>query len=48
MITTAQAGFNVGPGTGRNNNMGYVNGDYYDIGQTINNTNECLYFIFPN
>ena len=37
MITTAQAGFNVGPGTGRNNNMGYVNGDYYDIGQTINN-----------
>jgi len=37
MITTAQAGFNVGPGTGRNNNMGYANGDYYNLKQTVNN-----------
>lgn len=37
MITPATAGFNVGPGTGRNNNYGYVNGDYYSISQTINN-----------
>ena len=37
MITTAFAGFNVGPGTGRNNNMGYANGDYYNIKQTANN-----------
>ena len=37
MITVDQAGFNVGPGTGRNNNAGYVDGVYYDIGQTINN-----------
>lgn len=37
MITTAFAGFNVGPGTGRNNNMGYANGDYYNIKQTVNN-----------
>jgi TonB-linked SusC/RagA family outer membrane protein len=37
MITPATAGFNVGPGTGRNNNYGYANGDYYSISQTINN-----------
>ena len=37
MITPATAGFNVGPGTGRNNNYGYVNGDYYNISSTINN-----------
>jgi TonB-linked SusC/RagA family outer membrane protein len=37
MITPATAGFNVGPGTGRNNNYGYANGDYYNISQTINN-----------
>ncbi len=37
MISPTFAGFNVGPGTGRNNNYGYVNGDYYNIDQTINN-----------
>ena len=37
MITPATAGFNVGPGTGRNNNYGYANGEYYSISQTINN-----------
>ena len=37
MIAPATAGFNVGPGTGRNNNYGYANGDYYSISQTINN-----------
>lgn len=37
MVSTAEAGFNVGPGTGRNNNMGYANGDYYNIKQTVNN-----------
>ncbi len=37
MISPTFAGFNVGPGTGRNNNYGYANGDYYSISQTINN-----------
>ena len=37
MISPTFAGFNVGPGTGRNNNYGYVNGSYYNIDQTINN-----------
>ena len=37
MVTPTFAGFNVGPGTGRNNNMGYANGDYYNIKQTVNN-----------
>ena len=37
MISPTFAGFNVGPGTGRNNNYGYANGSYYNIDQTINN-----------
>mgnify|MGYP001156955016 FL=1 len=37
MVSPTFAGFNVGPGTGRNNNMGYANGDYYNIKQTVNN-----------
>ena len=37
MVSTAEAGFNVGPGTGRNNNMGYADGAYYNIKQTVNN-----------
>ena len=37
MITTATAGFNVGPGTGRNNNMGYADGAYYNLKSTANN-----------
>ena len=37
MISPTFAGFNVGPGTGRNNNYGYVNGDYYNIKQIANN-----------
>ena len=37
MITAGDAGFNVGPGTGYNNNYGYVNGDYYSNNRIINN-----------
>ena len=37
MITAGDAGFNVGPATGYNNNYGYVNGDYNTNNRIINN-----------